>query len=207
MDTQNLIEDHVFLAELIAFDYANIPGCQLDEARSEANMALIRAAQAYDPTKGDFIPFSSRVIRNALNSLYAKQLRLLRMFPKSLDDPIQWPQTASPSDAVSSAKAIQPSDSRQDVMKQIRNRETSAVVESIMNLLTPRERLVVNALRVGSSYVEIGESFGISKQAAHKSAKSGLAKLRAGLVRMGYRGIASDGHLGSLESKKLQDRG
>jgi len=202
-----MIEDHVFLAELIAFDYANIPGCQLDEARSEANMALIRAAQAYDPIKGDFIPFSSRVIRNALNSLYAKQLRLLRMFPKSLDDPIQGLSLASQNDAGSSAKAIQPSDSRQDVIKQIRNRETSAVVESIMNLLTPRERLVVNALRSGSSYAEIGESFGISKQAAHKSAKSGLDKLRAGLVRMGYRGIASDGHLGSLESKKLQDRG
>jgi len=76
-----------------------------------------------------------------------------------------------------------------------------------MNLLTPRERLVVNALRAGNSYVEIGESLGISKQAAHKSVKSGLAKLRTGLARMGYRGIASDGQLGSLESKKLHAQG
>jgi len=207
METQKLIEEHVFLAELIAYDYANIPGSQLDEARSEASVALIRAAQAYDAAKGDFIPFSSRVIRNALNSLYAKQLRLLKMFPKSLDDPIQWPSGVSRGDGGSSAESITHRDARQDVIKEIRCRETSGVVESIMNLLTPRERVVVNALRLGHSYVEIGETLGISKQAAHKSVKAGLTKLRAGLARMGYRGIASDGHLGSLESKNFRDQG
>lgn len=201
METQNLIEEHLFLAELIAFDYANIPGCQWEEARSEASLALMRAAEAYDPGKGEFVPFSSRVIRNALNSLYAKQLRLLKIFPKSLDDPIDRSsaENSPPAFSVDGDFSIE---SAQDVRKDVRQRETSTVIESLMNLLSPRERVIVGALRAGSSYLEIGDSLGISKQAAHKSAKSGLHKLRAGLDRLGYRGIASDGHLASRGSRK-----
>lgn len=206
MEKSNLIEEHLFLAELIAFDYANIPGCQWDEARSEASLALMRAAEAYDPARGEFVPFSSRVIRNALNSLYAKQLRLLKIFPKSLDDPIDRSHAESSPSAllIDGAFSIE---SAQDVRKDVRKRETSTVIESLMNLLSPRERMIVVALKVGSSYAEIGDSLGISKQAAHKSAKSGLAKLRAGLDRLGYRGIASDGHLASRGSKKESKSG
>jgi DNA-directed RNA polymerase specialized sigma24 family protein len=70
---------------------------------------------------------------------------------------------------------------------------------AVFNLLSPRERLVVESLSKGCSYVEIGENLGVSKQAAHKAVKSGLAKLREGLARLGYRGMASDGNLGSEE--------
>ena len=196
-----MIEDHVFLADVIALEYSNIPGCQLEEARSEAQVALIRAAEAYNPQKGEFIPFSSRVIRNALNSLYAKQLRLLRVFPKSLDDPIQWAGVSVTGEPVGLSDASIHEDPRQDVRKHVRTRETSLAIEAVMNLLTPRERLAVSALRVGNSYSEIGRNLGISKQAAHKSVQSGIVKLRDGLARMGYRGLASDGHLSSSERK------
>jgi RNA polymerase sigma factor (sigma-70 family) len=201
MEKSNLIEEHLFLAELIAFDYANIPGCQWDEARSEANVALIRAANAYDPIKGEFVAFASRVIRNALNSLYAKQLRLLKIFPKSVDDPIVRPLSENYPPAISADGGFS-IESAQDVRKDVRQRETSTVIDSLMNLLSPRERVIVGALKAGSSYAEIGDSLGISKQAAHKSAKSGLAKLRTGLDRLGYRGIASDGQLASRASRK-----
>jgi RNA polymerase sigma factor (sigma-70 family) len=207
MENQNLIEEHLFLAELIAFDYANIPGCQWDEARSEASVALVRAAGAYDPAKGEFVSFSSRVIRNALNSLYAKQLRLLKIFPKSIDDPIQFASVENRGLTGLSTDGDFAIESAQDVRKDVRQRETSTVIESLMNLLSPRERVIVGALKAGSSYAEIGDSLGISKQAAHKSAKSGLAKLRAGLDRLGYRGIASDGHLASRDSKKEHHSG
>lgn len=202
MKNQNLIEEHLVLAELIAFDYSNIPGCQWDEARSEANLALIRAAQSYDPAKGEFVSFSSRAIRNALNSLYAKQLRLLKIFPKSIDDPIQYPLVEHRHHRDISVDDDYSAASGQDIRKDVRQRETSTVIESLMNQLSPRERVIVGALRVGNSYTEIGDSLGISKQAAHKSAKSGLVKLRTGLERLGYRGIASDGHLASWGSRK-----
>jgi RNA polymerase sigma factor (sigma-70 family) len=202
MAKSNLIEEHLFLAELIAFDYANLPGCHWDEARSEASLALMRAADAFDPDKGEFVSFSSRVIRNALNSLYAKQLRLLRLFPKSIDDPILLAPIKNVGHLSPSSDGDFSIASPQDVRKDVRQRETSTVIDSLMNLLSPRERVIVGALKAGSSYAEIGDSLGISKQAAHKSAKSGLAKLRTGLDRLGYRGIASDGHLASRVSRK-----
>lgn len=208
MASQNLVEEHLFLAELIAFDYANIPGCQWDEACSEANVALMRAADAYDPKRGEFIPFSSRVIRNALNSLYAKQLKLAKIFPKSLDDPIK-PSNIECQALNPSSAGINPHpESPQDTRKGVRLNETSDVIESLMGLLTPREQVTVMSLKSGNSYREIGASLGISKQAAHKSAKSGLRKLRAGLDRLGFNGVASDGNLASKgSSKKIGPQG
>jgi RNA polymerase sigma factor (sigma-70 family) len=207
MNNSELIEEYLFLAELIALDYANIPGCQLDEAKSEAKMGLVRAADAFDPNKGEFTPFASRVIRNALNSLYAKQLRMLKIFPKSLDEPI--PTINSKLDSFSSESGDLQSISagRDDVRKEIRKNEASAIMESIMNLLTPRERMAVEALRIGKNYPEIGETMGITKQAAHKSVRSGLDKLRAGLQRLGYEGVASDGLLASSFNNKKSNHG
>jgi RNA polymerase sigma factor (sigma-70 family) len=201
MTTQRLIEEHLFLAELIAFDYANIPGCRWDEARSEASIALIRAAGAYDPERGEFVPLASRVIRNALNSLYAKQLRLAKIFPKSLDEPIQLSAMVNQGHPYPSSDGDFSVDSGQDLRKEVRQRETSSVIESLMDLLSPRERVVVGALKAGATYSEIGESLGVSKQAAHKSAKSALAKLRVGLDRLGFQGIASDGNLSSKKER------
>lgn len=207
MDLSELVEEHLFLAELIAFDYANIPGCRLDEAQSEATMGLLRAAKAYNPAKGEFTPFASRAIRNSLNTLYAKQLRMLKMFPKSLDEPIprSWPQTTPTS--TKADDLLSNTTGRHDVRKEIRQNEAAAALESVMNLLTPRERIAVEALRIGKSYLEIGEALGVTKQAAHKSARSGLAKLRVGLERLGYQGIASDGLLASRRNKNQQATG
>jgi RNA polymerase sigma factor (sigma-70 family) len=201
VNSSKLIEDHIFFAELIALDYANIPGCQWDEAKSEAYMGLIRASEAYDPQKGEFTAFASKVIRNALNSLYAKQLRILKIFPKSLDEPIvRWKSVDhSISSDCDTLHSISPG--TEDVRKEIRENEASVAIESVMNLLSPRERIAVEALRIGKSYPEIGGMLGISKQAAHKSARSGLDKLRAGLARLGYQGIASDGFLDSRKKE------
>jgi RNA polymerase sigma factor (sigma-70 family) len=201
VNSSKLIEDHIFFAELIALDYANIPGCQWDEAKSEAYMGLIRASEAYDPQKGEFTAFASKVIRNALNSLYAKQLRILKIFPKSLDEPIvRWKSVDhSISSDCDTLHSIAPDIT--DVRKEIRNNEATAALDAVMNLLSPRERMAIEALRIGKNYPEIGESMGISKQAAHKSAQSGLEKLRNGLARLGYKGIASDGFLDSRKKE------
>lgn len=157
----------------------------------------MRAADAYDSEKGEFIHFASRVMRNALNSLYAKQLRYARVFPKSLEDPVDWSKLRTVTGADSSSAQLQPSDPKQDVLKEVRRQETLTALGAVLNLLSPRERVLVDALRNGSSYADIGENLGVTKQAAHKAVKSGLAKVREGLARMGYRGLASDGHLGS----------
>jgi DNA-directed RNA polymerase specialized sigma24 family protein len=132
---------------------------------------------------------------------------MLKIFPKSLDEPI--PTINSKLDSFSSESGDLQSISagRDDVRKEIRKNEASAIMESIMNLLTPRERMAVEALRIGKNYPEIGETMGITKQAAHKSVRSGLDKLRAGLQRLGYEGVASDGLLASSFNNKKSNHG
>lgn len=195
MDSDGIqeIEEYLFLADVIAFDYANIPGCALDEIRSEGQMALLRAKDSYDSQKGEFVPYAARAIRNALNSLYAKQLRLQKMFPASLDDPVS---LALPE---AKAKGIEVENGEQPTDKEIRRSESARLIGSLMSLLTPRERQAIACLRLGNSFNEIGQDMGISKQAAHKSVQSGLAKLRIGLSRLGYNSLASDGFLGSTD--------
>lgn len=202
MNAPSLIEDNLFLAELIALEYSNIPGCQGDDALSEANLGLIKAAEAYDPEKGEFTPFASRVIRNALNSLYAKQMRLFNHSPIAFHDDLT--RSSQNYEFSSSFDCLERSilHEKVDAMREIREKEAAHVLSSVMKLLSPRERIAIKALRIGKNYPEIGESIGISKQAAHKLVRTGLDKLRDGLIKLGYNGIASDGLLGSSFQKK-----
>ncbi len=93
-------------------------------------------------------------------------------------------------------------DEKADVIREIRVNETSEALCAVMKLLTPREQLAITALKSGRSYTEIGASMTITKQAAHKLVHSGLDKLRSGLARLGYKGIATDGLLGSSFREK-----
>jgi RNA polymerase sigma factor (sigma-70 family) len=193
---EQLFHDHLGLADVIALEYSNIPRANADDAMSEARQALLRAADRYDARKGDFAPFAARAIRNALNSLYAKQLRLSKLFPKSLDDPPRW-SSSNQIDPPTAQLSLRAGDSRQDVRKQVRLRETTAVIAEVMNILSPRERLVIEAMRQGKSLTEIGETMGISKQAVHKISAPALLKLRGRLSTLGYRGLDSQGLLKS----------
>jgi RNA polymerase sigma factor (sigma-70 family) len=140
--------DHLGLAKVIALEYTNIPGVTADEAVSEAHQALLRASGVFDPTKGEFTPYAARSIRNALNSFYAKHLRVARIFPRSLDEPPNW--TASQgSNASAPGLPGKIRDSKQDVEYEVRRRETSAILSEVLNLLSPRERIVVTALGRG----------------------------------------------------------
>ena len=54
---------HLPLAEKIAGAYANIPGVSMDDVRAVAQAALHRAAQAFDPARGEFEPYAAQAIR------------------------------------------------------------------------------------------------------------------------------------------------
>jgi len=191
--------DHLGLAKIIALEYTNIPGVTPEEAISEAHQALLRASNAFDPTKGDFTPYAARSIRNALNSFYAKHLRLARIFPRSLDEAPDW--TASrDSSATDTGLLGKIRDSRQDVENEVRCRETGRILSEVLNVLSPRERIVVGALGQGKSLAEIGKKMGVSKQAVHKISGPALAKLKDKLSGLGYRGLDSKGFLKSTRA-------
>jgi RNA polymerase sigma factor (sigma-70 family) len=196
---QDTFNDHLGLAKVIALEYTNIPGVTVDDAVSEAHQALLRASSAFDPTKGEFTPFAARSIRNALNSFYAKYLRLAHIFPKSLDERPNWAASQTSSASPNGLLGKIP-DPRQEVEKEVRRRESSKILSEVLNLLSPRERIVVTALGEGKSLSEIGEKMGVSKQAVHKIASPALSKLKHKLSVLGYRGLDSKGFLKSTRA-------
>jgi RNA polymerase sigma factor (sigma-70 family) len=203
--SHELVEQHLGLAQVIALDYCNIPGIALDEAVSEANLAMFRASEGFDPRKGDFAPYAARAIRNSLNSLYAKQLKIARMFPKSLDEPPV--QQNGPSDSSSNSEPARAKDSRQDVHKSVKRGETFSILADVLKTLSPREQIVIEHMRLGRSLSEIGDTLGVSKQAIHKISAPALSKLRARLEETGYQGLDSQGFLKSWPKRATGTRG
>jgi RNA polymerase sigma factor (sigma-70 family) len=136
-----------------------------------------------------------------LNAYYAKQLRLAKMFPKSLDSASSWNHAKTADSSVSTVLAHKFKDSTQNVRKEVGLRESFFVVEEVMNTLSPRERRVIESIRLGFRLSEIGQKLGISKQAVHKISRSALAKLRSRLETLGFHGIDSYGLLKSRSTK------
>lgn len=65
-------------------------------------------------------------------------------------------------------------DEFQDVLAQVRSQESRRVLEAVLATLPGRTRQILGLVAAGRSYTEIGESLGISKQAAHKTAISAM---------------------------------
>jgi RNA polymerase sigma factor (sigma-70 family) len=192
----DLVERHLGLARMIAYEYANIPGASMDEVIAEAESALAAAGRAFDPKKGEFTAYAGRAIRNALNSLFTRQLRYVKVHDFSLD------AAQTTSDSTSSSARKDHADPGADVPLAARAEESRRILEDVLAELSPRSRLIVVRLREGKSYSDIGAELGISKQAVHKVGHAALQSLREKLEARGFSGIDSRGFLKSARRDK-----
>ena len=80
---------------------------------------------------------------------------------------------------------------------EIRANESRRVLEGVLAELPNRSRKVLQWLREGKSYTEIGEEMGISKQGAHKIGQDALLSLKEKLMTRGFAGLDSKGFLKS----------
>jgi RNA polymerase sigma factor (sigma-70 family) len=178
------------LATKIAREFSNIPGLPHAEIELAAQEALAHAARLFDPAKGDFTAYAARAMRNALRDLYERQVRHHRHHVYDLDIPITHSATTSEA-------RIQQVPAPNDLTDQAAALESGKRLEQAMANLSPRLRKVAEGIRDGKSYSEIGNSLGISKQAAHKLAGAAIATLREKLEAMGFQGLDT---LGLLKS-------
>jgi RNA polymerase sigma factor (sigma-70 family) len=192
--SDDLVEQNLGLARMIAYEYANIPGASMDEVVAEAGAALAAAARAFDPRKGQFSSYASRAIRNALNSFFTRQLRYVKVHELTLD--------ATTTTSTSAAGPKDHPDPGADVVLAARAAESRRILEELLAQLPPRSRLIVVRIREGMSYSEIGKELGISKQAVHKVAHAALQGLREKLEARGLSGIDSKGFLKSRGRSK-----
>jgi RNA polymerase sigma factor (sigma-70 family) len=196
--SDEIVEQHLGLARMIAYEYANIPGASLDEVVAEAQNALAAAGRGFDPKKGQFTAYAGRAIRNALNSYFGKQLRYVKANEFILDDP------ANKSASTAGIRPARDLDPAADVALDVRAAESRRRLEEVIAELAPRSRVIVEQMWRGKSYSEIGAELGISKQAVHKVGHAALQSLREKLELRGFGGIDSKGF---LKSKGYPDRG
>jgi DNA-directed RNA polymerase specialized sigma24 family protein len=79
--------------------------------------------------------------------------------------------------------------------------ESGERLAQAMSTLPARLRVVVEGIRDGKSYSEIGATMGVSKQAAHKLAGAAITSLRERLEAMGFHGIDTLGFLKSIQKR------
>lgn len=173
------VVQHLKLAQIIASKYFNIPGITREEAISEANAALVRASAAYDPSKGPFPPFAGTVIRNALNSLYQKQLKHVKMMVKSLDETVHG-ATKLGTQIGNLGQNVR--DTKSDVIKEVQKRERIVKVIGSIKILNEKERFAVKCVAIGMKLSEIAEKLGVSRQAVYKTLITAFKKIKFSLT-------------------------
>ena len=134
--------------------YARWPRSQhRDKAESAVAEAVLRAARAHRPARGPFAPFAASYVRQALREIAAKLQRTRRRKPepRSFDGA-----------GVSS-----------------RSLDTPPIPDEALLGLTPNQRAVVKArYELRRSFREIGDEHGVTRQAAQRTHKRALARLR-----------------------------
>jgi RNA polymerase sigma factor (sigma-70 family) len=189
-----LVNSALGLAAKIAREFRDIPGLPHAEIEMTAREALARAAAGYDPQKGAFEAYAATAIRNALRDLRDRQARHHRHHAYILDETTTGDDSDRPKFRDKLPASSPPID------HQVALAESRALLARAMASLPPRLRTVADGIQSGKNYREIGESLGISKQAAHKLAGAAIASLRESLAKMGYPGLDT---LGLLKSGQV----
>lgn len=183
------------LAAKVAREFSNIPGLPHAEINLAAQEALANAARHFNPARGNFTAYAAHAMRNALRDLYERQVRHHRHHVYDLDLPITQSATTP------EARAQQIPGRDMPLADHAAALESGKRLEQAMANLSPRLRQVAEGIRDGKSYSEIGNSLGISKQAAHKLAGAAIATLKERLEGMGFQGVDTLGFLKSCAPK------
>lgn len=183
------------LARHIARSFSNIPGLDLPEIEIRAQEALVAAGRQFDPTKGNFTAYASQAIRNALRSLYERQVRHHQHHEYVLDQPAGMQSTRT--DLAQNT----PDQSQESVGTKVSRAESQAALGRVMAKMPERHRVVLTAIGQGHSYSEIGTQLGMTKQGVHKIAAAAMQSLREHLGSQGLGGLDSVGLLKSFRKE------
>lgn len=182
----DLITDNLPLATFIANRFRlHRRDMDFADLLQDARLALVNAARTFDPRVGEFGAYASRVIRNRLIDKYRRP----DLSMDSLDEPISDVDGGKIGryDKMADNKITLPSDrtERADRYRYVR--------DSIKQLPESMQKLVY-ARMDGQTYEEIGNSLGISKQAAAKRFENASNALK-GILGEELRSRSAGGNL------------
>ena len=186
------IKQNIGLVDHLANQFRNIPGVEQDDVRSRARIALVKAAQQYDPSKGNFAPYASQSIRNGLKDLFGEQVRHVSTHLTTLDE--MNPATEEPNSA-------NVPDSTQNVEKQATSNDARQVLDKATSRLPAPLQLVIKGLEKGETLETIGRDYlnGASRQQVYNLSKTATAGLRRILGELGIKSVDDAISLNSLK--------
>jgi RNA polymerase sigma factor (sigma-70 family) len=166
------------LAKQIARRYTNIRGSDAGDVEQHAEIALARAAKAFDPERGAFLPFARTAINNELRGLYRKGERNLE--DTSLDETVE---VGGQKSEVSKKDQIQ---STSDTRSEVELAESRGVLDKAVSELPARMQGAINGILDGDTLDAIGQQLGgISRQAVGRLASEAMRRLRGKLGEIG----------------------
>jgi len=178
-----LIDENLVWAHSIAGAYAeSIRHVDVKDVKQEAGIALSRAADTYDPSRGiPFRAYAHRCITNRLDSLYrAGQKQAYEQ--TTLDAP------AFSDDVNDETNKDQLPSPGVDAAREAHRNEVRRALAQGMAQLTPNQRKILEARSQGESYQELAVRLGTTKQAVHQSADRALAQMKASVEARGVSG-------------------
>lgn len=173
-DMEKLATDNINLAYWFANRWGNIPGVSKEDIESQAIHGLVKAANTYNPQKGEFAAYAGQIIRNYLNHLHYHQGEKTSMEPVSLDAPLGDEgegDDSSMHDKYSdpSAKGTETGTARAEATKII-NDEIDKIAEP--------DRSMVKRWMNGESYRDMQKDFGLSFMQIRNRVSAAMTKLK-----------------------------
>ena len=181
---EQLFEAHLELALRIGRSFPLV-GHAIDESEQEARIALWKAANSYDPAKGEFEPFATTVIRNHLRTAYEKTKRR-SVEVTTLDVPAV-NQADADGESLKDTSILSPDAS--PLLEAERNDIRATLRDGIASL-TPSQREALQLYADGNNYAEIAREKGVSKAAVRQMVQRAAVQVRPEIVSRGVSGIA-----------------
>jgi hypothetical protein len=179
-----LFEVHLELALKIGRSFPLV-GLAIDESEQEARIALWKAANSYAPTKGEFVPFASTVIRNHLRNVYDKTKR--RSVEVTILDGPSINQADTDMESLKETSILSPDPS--PLLEAERNDIRSTLRDGIASL-TPTQRETLQSYADGNNYADIAREKGVSKAAVRQMVQRAADQVRPEIVSRGVSGVS-----------------
>jgi len=179
-----LFEAHLDLALRIGRSFPLV-GHAIDESEQEARIALWKAANSYDPAKGEFQPFASTVIRNHLRNAYERTKRR-SVEVTTLDVPAI---NQADADGESLKETSILSSDASPLLEAQRNDIRKILLNGIATL-TPSQQEALALYAEGNNYAEIAREKGVSKAAVRQMVQRAIIQVRPEVISRGVSGIA-----------------
>jgi RNA polymerase sigma factor (sigma-70 family) len=185
-EVEKLITDNIRLAYWFANQWSNIPGVSKEDIESQAIHGLVKAANTYDPAKGNFAGYASQVIRNYLGHLHFHQGEKTAMEPTSLDAPLggddEGGEDASLHDKYGDPKA------KGSEMTTARAEATRIINDEIERIPEP-DRSMVKRWMNGESYRDMQKDFNLSFMQIRNRVNAAMSNVKTNLAAKGILGL------------------